>query len=88
MSRLLDLSRRALGVFLLPVSMVPFALVIPRIVAHERTFTRDYLERGPLPFPRDATPSRGELARWTPPPASPNGVPVLVYHGIDPRDDI
>ena len=86
--RITHLTRRALAALLLPLSMVPFVLVIPRIVAHERTFTRDYLERGALPFPRDAAPGAAELARWAPLPASANAVPVLAYHGIDPRDDI
>ena len=75
-----------LGLLLLPLSAIPFVVLVPRIVAHYDTFVRDYLERDPLPAPTVEL-SAAELSRWKPLPLSQEAIPVIAYHGINDDDD-
>jgi polysaccharide deacetylase len=85
MSRLLLRVRRRLSVLLVPLSIVPFAAVIPAIVKSGAGFERTY-QSGPLPAPA-AGLTAAERAAFTPFAVEPGRIPVLAWHGIGPARD-
>src|SRR5919112_1390009 len=78
-----NLAGRFWAILLLPLSLLPFVLVVPGIVRHERNLLRDYVDRGPLPLPAGVALDR-PYPRLAP---AANAVPVLAYHGIGPMRD-
>ena len=80
MTRLEWLLRRPLAFLLLPLSLVPFLLVVPQMVESRQLYERRH-QSGPLPAPRVAlTPAQED--RFQPLPPYAGAVPVLAYHGI------
>lgn len=77
--------RRALSLLLIPLSALPIIAVVPTVMSSHARFKRVY-EMGPLPAPQVAL-SAAENARFRPFAAPRGRVPVLVWHGIDPRRD-
>ena len=85
MSRLEGLLRRPLAFLLLPLSFVPFLLVVPQMVESRQLYERRH-KSGPLPVPRvDLTPA--QRLRFQPLPPYGGAVPVLAYHGIGAEGD-
>ena len=87
MTRLELLMRRPLAFLLLPLSFIPFLLVVPQMVESRQLYERRH-QSGPLPVPRvDLTPA--QRLRFQPLPPYRHAVPVLAYHGLgaggDPR---
>jgi hypothetical protein len=85
MSGLRAVLRRSWAWALLPLSAIPFAAATPTVVHSQQRFQREH-RMGPLPAPA-AGLSGAEAARFTPLPATPGAVPVLVWHGIDDDRD-
>lgn len=78
--------KRAVASLLLPLSVIPILLIVPTLVSAYENFDRRHRSQ-PLPAPAEA-PSAADLARWAPlPPNRLTGVPVLLYHGINERND-
>ncbi|MCW3004949.1 MAG: hypothetical protein JWQ20_4247 [Conexibacter sp.] len=80
MTRLSAMLRRRAALLLLPLSVVPFALVAPVIARSHHAFQRAH-HMGPLP-PVAAGLSHAEAARYVRFAAPRRRVPVLVWHGI------
>jgi hypothetical protein len=78
--RLLSALRRRVALALLPLSVIPFAAIVPAIVDQHERFRREH-EMGPLPAPA-AGLSAAELARFAPLRATRGRIPVLSWHGI------
>jgi hypothetical protein len=75
--------KRLLAIALVPLSLLPFTLIVPAIVDSHERFVRTH-QMGPLPAPRVRLDER--FARL---PAHPRRVPVLAWHGIgDGRDEV
>lgn len=76
-------ARRGFAIALLPLSMVPFAMVVPGVInptPHGRG-VRLHGGSGPTPAP-NVSLTAAELSQFTPPPAYGGAIPVLVFHGI------
>jgi poly-beta-1,6-N-acetyl-D-glucosamine N-deacetylase len=85
-SRATHILQRAVASVLLPLSVIPMLLVIPTLVSAYDNFDRRH-RSAPLPPPL-VEPSAADLDGWRPlPPNRLTGVPVLVYHGINDRND-
>nr|MDQ3935753.1 polysaccharide deacetylase family protein [Actinomycetota bacterium] len=85
MTRLQALLERPLALLLLPLSLVPFLLVVPQMVESRELYDRRH-KSGPLPAPRVAlTPAQVE--RFQPVEPYERAVPVLAYHGIREERD-
>jgi peptidoglycan/xylan/chitin deacetylase (PgdA/CDA1 family) len=85
-TRVTHILKRASASLLLPLSVIPMLLIIPTLVSAYDNFDRRH-RSAPLPSPL-VEPSPADIARWR--PLQPNrltGVPVLVYHGINDRND-
>jgi hypothetical protein len=78
-------SRRLLQALLLPLSLLPIAAVVPVITTAYSQFDRRHAS-GPLDTPTVRF-GAWESKRYHPLPAHPQAVPVLLYHGINDRDD-
>ena len=78
---------KVLGGLLLPLSIVPLVLILPRVQEEYDAFARRFLERDPLSVV-DVRPTRAELGRWCPLPEYRAAVPVLAYHGVNDRRDV
>jgi hypothetical protein len=77
--------KRALGALLVPLSIAPFVLVGPIVLAAHRNFDRRHKSE-PLRAP-EVYLAPGEIQLYRPLPPNPGEVPVLAYHGInDSRD--
>lgn len=75
--------RRLLAILLLPLSALPFVLIVPTIMASHERFEREH-KMGPLPAP-DVRLDASAFERLD---AHPKRVPVLAWHGIgDGRDE-
>ena len=77
--------RRGGVTLLLVVSLAPLYLAVTRTEAALQSFRSQYLHRGAEPalspqYPPGGPKAYKPLPRYT-------GIPVLVYHGIDPIDD-
>ena len=75
--------RRLLTFLLLPLSVIPFLVVMPTIVQSKERFERSH-QMGPLPAP---APAQISAARYAALDAPANEVPVLLWHGIGPERD-
>ena len=85
MTRVRVLADRPLTVAVLVLSILPFMLVVPRMVESRTQYERRH-ESGPLPAPEVAlTPA--QAARFQPVAPYANAVPVLAYHGIREERD-
>ena len=85
MTRFEVLMRRPLAFLLLPLSFIPFLLVVPQMVESRQLYERRH-KSGPLPVPRVAlTPA--QTRRFQPLPPYSGAVPVLAYHGIGAARD-
>jgi hypothetical protein len=80
MSRVTSALRRRASLVLLPLSIVPFALVAPVIADSHREFDRTH-NSGPL-APLRAGLTAAEAARFTPFAAPQGQVPVLAWQGV------
>ena len=74
--------RGAVAFILLPLSLVPLYFAVPRL----RNEVAPDPDRAPLSAP-DLTPTKAQLDRWRPLPPARNAVPVLLYHGVNDRQD-
>jgi peptidoglycan/xylan/chitin deacetylase (PgdA/CDA1 family) len=70
---------------LIPLSMVPFAGIVPTIVRSHERFQREH-DMGPLAAPHVGL-TAAERARYAPLKAPKDEIPVLVWHGIRPQRD-
>ena len=78
-------ARRTGALLLLPLSAIPMVLLAPGLVASHARFDRRF--HSP-PYPAAAvTFSPAELRRFRPVAPFTGAVPVLVYHGINERND-
>jgi peptidoglycan/xylan/chitin deacetylase (PgdA/CDA1 family) len=83
---LIDLLKRSAAVLMLPLSLVPIYLALPRLKAEFGSADREIV-RAPLPpLPVSFTPQ--ETRSFRPLPLNRNAVPVLAYHGINDRNDV
>lgn len=82
MKRILE---RPLALLLLPLSLVPFFLVVPQMIEARELYDRRH-NSGPLPAPKvELTPE--QVLRFQPVAPYSGAIPVLAYHGIrDERD--
>jgi peptidoglycan/xylan/chitin deacetylase (PgdA/CDA1 family) len=76
----------AFAPLLLPLSIVPIVLLAPALAESHDSFKRLWLNRSTVPAPAVAL-SAGQRAAFVPLPTFRGAVPVLTYHGIDPRVD-
>jgi hypothetical protein len=82
-NRLEAIFERPLALILLPLSILPFLLVVPQMVESKQLYERRH-QSGPLPAPRVVlTPAQVE--RFQPVAAYSGAVPVLAYGGIRDR---
>jgi peptidoglycan/xylan/chitin deacetylase (PgdA/CDA1 family) len=83
--RLEAIIERPLALLLLPLSLVPFFLVVPQMIEARELYDRRH-KSGPLAAPEVAlTPA--QHARFQPVAPYSGAIPVLAYHGIrDQRD--
>lgn len=85
MSRLEAILERPLALLLLPLSLIPFLLVVPQMVESRELYDRRH-NSGPLPAP-EVVLTPAQLQRFQPVAAYRGAIPVLAYHGIrDERD--
>ena len=83
---LTDLFKRAAAVLMLPLSLVPIYLALPRLKAEFGSSDAEIV-RAPLPsLPVSFTPA--ETRSFRPLPLNRNAVPVLAYHGINTHNDV
>jgi peptidoglycan/xylan/chitin deacetylase (PgdA/CDA1 family) len=78
--------RWAFAPLLLPLSIVPIVALAPALAESHASFKRLWLNRGTVATPAAVlTPS--QRAAFVAPPTFRGAVPVLTYHGINPRID-
>jgi peptidoglycan/xylan/chitin deacetylase (PgdA/CDA1 family) len=77
---------RTFTVLLLPISLLPIYFALPRLKA-EFGQAAEHVDRGAL-APENVAFSAAENARWSSFPDYRNSIPVLVYHGINDRNDV
>ncbi len=77
---------RGFAFLLLPLSLVPIYLALPRLKA-EFGDAAPAADRHALPPPKVSL-SSGEKARWERFPLYKGAIPVLAYHGINARNDV
>jgi hypothetical protein len=85
MNRFTKLVRRRASLVLLPLSLLPFAGVMPTIASSHDRFERTH-NMGPLPAP-NAGLSTAETASFASLPATPGEIPALLWHGIGEEAD-
>ena len=89
MRLLSPLKRHATWAFaplLLPLSIIPIVLMAPALAESHDSFKRLWLNRGTVAAP--AVPlTAAQRATFVPLPTFRGAVPVLTYHGINPRID-
>jgi poly-beta-1,6-N-acetyl-D-glucosamine N-deacetylase len=83
---LIDLFKRTAAVLMLPLSLVPIYLALPRLKA-EFGSPAEEIARSPLP-PVPVSFSPQEVRAFKPLPVAKNAVPVLAYHGINGNNDV
>ena len=89
MSLLARLKRHTTWAFaplLLPLSIIPIVFMAPALAESHASFKRLWLNRETVAAPA-LTLTPAQRAAWTPLPTFRGAVPVLTYHGIDPRID-
>jgi peptidoglycan/xylan/chitin deacetylase (PgdA/CDA1 family) len=86
--RLLDAMKRhvrwAFAPLLLPLSIVPIVALTPALAESHASFKRLWLNRGTVAAPAVAL-TAAERATFVPLPTFRGAVPVLTYHGINPK---
>ena len=80
MSRLEALIERPLALILLPLSILPFLLVVPQMVESRELYERRH-QSGPLPAP-EVVLTPAQVARFQPVAPYSDAVPVLAYGGV------
>jgi peptidoglycan/xylan/chitin deacetylase (PgdA/CDA1 family) len=85
MSRFTKLLRRRASLALLPLSVIPFAGVMPTIANSHDRFNREH-NMGPLPAPVVGLTSV-EAAALKSLPTTPGEIPVIGWHGINDEPD-
>ena len=83
MSALAGSFRGGAAFLLLPLSLVPLFLALPKFTSNGQAMDP---ERVPLAAP-SLDLSDAQLSRWRPLPAFDGAIPVLAYHGINGRFD-
>jgi Polysaccharide deacetylase len=83
--RLLRAAGRLGSFLLLPLSVLPLLGVLPVVFSTHRTYVR-YYGSPPLPAPGNVLTAAQQRA-FRPLTPFTDAIPVLVYHGIDNRDD-
>jgi hypothetical protein len=73
--------KRLLAILLVPLSALPFVVIVPAIVDSHERFVRTH-QMGPLPAPSARLDERFRTL-----PAHPGRVPVLAWHGIGDGPD-
>jgi polysaccharide deacetylase len=76
----------AFAPLLLPLSIVPIVLMAPALAESHDSFKRLWLNRGTVAAPA-VTLTALQRETFQPLPTFRGAVPVLTYHGIDPRID-
>jgi hypothetical protein len=84
-SRLEGILDRPLALLLLPLSLLPFLLIVPQMVQSRELYDRRH-NSGPLPAPV-VTLTPAQAQRFQPVAPYSGAVPVLAYHGIDDKRD-
>ena len=85
MKRLEAIIERPLALLLLPLSLLPFFLVVPEMIEARELYDRRH-KSGPLSAP-DVSLNAGQQRRFQPVAGYSGAIPVLAYHGIrDERD--
>jgi biofilm PGA synthesis lipoprotein PgaB len=79
-------ARWAFAPLLLPLSIVPIVLMAPALAESHDSFKRLWLNRTTVETPAVAL-TAAQKAKFVPLPTFRGAVPVLTYHGIDPRVD-
>ena len=80
MTRVLPLLQRGWSLLLLPLSVLPFVMLGPRIAESHRNFDRTH-KSGPIAAP-PVVPSAAELGRWRSVAPYAGAVPVIAYRGV------
>jgi peptidoglycan/xylan/chitin deacetylase (PgdA/CDA1 family) len=80
-SRVQEKLKRFGALALMPLSLVPFALIGPGMLESHAQFEREQKSVA-LPAP-DVALSPAELSRWKPLPAFKGAIPVIAYEGVD-----
>src|SRR2546421_7693353 len=73
--------RRPASFMLLPLSLVPLAVVLPIVISVHANYVR-YYDSPPFPAPAVAL-TASQHREFTTLPAFTGAIPVLVYHGIN-----
>jgi peptidoglycan/xylan/chitin deacetylase (PgdA/CDA1 family) len=79
-------ARWAFAPLLLPLSIVPIVALAPALAQSHASFKRLWLNRETVAAPAVGL-TTAQRARFVPLPTFRGAVPVLTYHGIDPRID-
>jgi peptidoglycan/xylan/chitin deacetylase (PgdA/CDA1 family) len=83
---LIDIFKRTAAVLMLPLSLVPIYLALPRLKAEFGTPSTE-TARAPLaPVPVSFSPQ--EVRAFKPLPITRNAIPVLAYHGVNGNNDV
>jgi poly-beta-1,6-N-acetyl-D-glucosamine N-deacetylase len=77
---------RTFAFLLLPLSLVPIYLALPRLKAEFGSPQKE-MDRSPLP-PPDVRLAAAEVRRFRPLPLYQGAIPVLAYHGINNHNDV
>ena len=85
MTWLAVLTRKPLATLLLPLSLIPFLLVVPQMVESRQLYDRRH-NSGPLAAPV-VTLTPAQTARFQPVAPYTGAVPVLAYRGINDAND-
>jgi peptidoglycan/xylan/chitin deacetylase (PgdA/CDA1 family) len=78
--------RWAFAPLLLPLSIVPIVCLAPALAESHASFKRLWLNRGAVPT-RPVVFTPAQRATFVPLPTFRGAVPVLTYHGINPRTE-
>jgi peptidoglycan/xylan/chitin deacetylase (PgdA/CDA1 family) len=81
-----DLLKRTAAFLMLPLSLVPIYLALPRLKAEFGSPEKEIV-RAPLP-PVNVSFSAQEVRGFRPLSVNRNAIPVLAYHGINSRNDV
>ena len=86
LARLKAHAKWAFAPLLLPLSIIPIVFMAPALAASHASFKRLWLDRGTVAAPA-VTLTPAQRAAFRPLPTFRGAVPVLTFHGINPRVD-
>jgi len=86
LARLKGHAKWAFAPLLLPLSIIPIVFMAPALAASHASFKRLWLDRGTVAAPA-VTLTPAQRAAFRPLPTFRGAVPVLTFHGINPRVD-